>query len=98
MQPVGRLDAGAVPAFERQLAEASFLGNERLLVDLSRIDFVGSLALRSLMTFARKLGSTGGKLAVFAPPAVAQVFITSGLNEVIPVHHTLAQTRAALHG
>ena len=53
VQAPGRLGAGAVRDFERQLAAASLLGDERLLVDLSMTGFITSMALRSLLTMAQ---------------------------------------------
>jgi anti-anti-sigma factor len=99
VQPAARLDAGAVREFERQLAAASLLGNERVLVDLSMTSFVTSMALRSLLTAARRLAGQGGRLVVFVTSIEnARLFTASGLDQVIPVHMTLADARAALAG
>ncbi len=98
VQPNGRLDSAAVPGFERQLADVSFLGNERLLVDLSRVSFIGSAALRAILATAKRLNARDGRLVVFAPMEIAQVFAVSGLNALIPVHLSLAQAREALAG
>ncbi len=93
----GRLDAGAVREFEHQLAAASLLGNERVLVDLSLTSFITSMALRSLLTAARRLSAEGGKLVVcISEGENARLFTASGLDQVIPVHTTLAGARAAL--
>lgn len=94
----GRLESGSVPAFQHRLDEASLLGNERLLLDLSRVSFIGSAALRAILVTAKRLGVSGGKLAVCAPPQIAQVFMVAGLDAVLPVHLNLAQARAALAG
>jgi anti-anti-sigma factor len=93
----GRLDAGAVRDFEHKIAAASLLGNERLLVDLSLTSFITSMALRSLLTAARRLDKAGGRLVVWvSSPENIRLFTASGLDQVIPVRTTLAQARAAL--
>jgi anti-anti-sigma factor len=93
----GRLDADAVKDFERQLAKASLLGNELVLVDLALTSFITSLALRSLLTTARNLAKQGGRLVVcVSAPENIRLFTASGLDLVIPVYPTLAQARAAL--
>ena len=98
LQVDGRLESNSVPAFQHRLSEASLLGNERLLLDLSRVSFIGSAALRVILVTAKRLGASGGKLAIFAPPRVAQVFSVSGLDTVLPVRPSLAQAREALAG
>jgi anti-anti-sigma factor len=92
----GRLESGVVPAFQRRLSEAAVLGTEHLLLDLSRVSFIGSAALRAILIAAKRLGTTGGRLAVFAPPQIAQVFTVSGLDAVLSVRGSLEQAREAL--
>jgi anti-anti-sigma factor len=85
-----------MPALRQRLAEASPLGSERLLLDLSRVSFIGSAALRAILVAAKQLAASGGKLAVFAPPVIAEVFAVSGLDEVLPVRLSLAEAEQAL--
>ncbi len=94
----GRLESTAVPGFARRLADACVLGNERLLIDLSRVSFIGSAALRAILIAAKNLTASDGRLAIFAPPQIAQVFFVSGLDAVLPVHQSLADAREALVG
>lgn len=97
VQVPARLDASAVKEFDRQLGAAILLGNERLLVDLSMCSFVTSMALRSLLSTARRLDKGGGRMVVFVTSMEnARLFSASGLDEVIPVRTTLAEARAAL--
>ena len=94
----GRLESSSVPKFQNQLSQATLLGNEKLVLDLSRVHFVGSAALRVILVTAKRLGVSGGRLAVFAPPQIAQVFVVAGLDAVLPVHVSLAEARASLAG
>lgn len=94
----GRLESGTAPAFQRRLAEASPSGSERLLLDLSRVTFIGSAALRAILVTAKRLSPDGGKLVICAPPQIAQVFTVSGLDAVLPVRSDLLQAREALAG
>ena len=71
---------------------------ERLVLDLSRVSFVGSAALRVILVTAKRLGVSGGRLAVRAAPQIAQVFIVAGLDAVLPVHVSLAEAQASLAG
>jgi stage II sporulation protein AA (anti-sigma F factor antagonist) len=92
----GRLESSSVPTFQNQLSQATLLGNERLVLDLSRVSFVGSAALRVILVTAKRLGVSGGRLAVCAAPQIAQVFVVAGLDAVLPVHVSLDDARAAL--
>ena len=94
----GRLESSSVPTFQNQLSQATLLGNERLVLDLLRVSFVGSAALRVILVTAKRLGVSGGRLAVFAAPQIAQVFVVAGLDSVLPVHVSLDDARAALAG
>lgn len=98
LQLDGRLESSSVPSFQNQLSQATLLGNERLVLDLSRISFIGSAALRVIVMTAKRLGVSGGRLAVCAAPQIAQVFVMAGLDAVLPVHVSLADARASLAG
>jgi stage II sporulation protein AA (anti-sigma F factor antagonist) len=93
-----RLESGSVPAFQQRLTDASPLGTEKLLLDLSRVSFIGSAALRAVLVTAKRLGAAGGRLAIFAPPHIAEVFNVSGLDSVVPVSLSLELAREALGG
>ena len=96
LQLDGRLESSSVPAFQNQLSQATLLGNERLVLDLSRVSFVGSAALRVILVTAKRLGVSGGRLAVCAAPQIAQVFVVAGLDAVLPVHVSMDEARGAL--
>ena len=98
LQLDGRLESSSVPAFQNQLSQATLIGNERLVLDLSRVSFVGSAALRVILVTAKRLGVSGGRLAVCAPPQIAQVFVVAGLDAMLPVHLSLDEARASLAG
>ncbi len=55
----GRLDASSVPAFLDRMAEASPVGTEKLLLDLSRVSFIGSAGLRAILVTAKRLVGVG---------------------------------------
>jgi stage II sporulation protein AA (anti-sigma F factor antagonist) len=94
----GRLEAASVPTLQSQLDEVSPLGTERLLVELSGVSFIGSAALRAILVTAKRLAGTSGKLAILAPPPIAQIFAVSGLDAVLPVHTDRAEALKALLG
>jgi anti-anti-sigma factor len=96
VQVDSRLESSSVPAFQRRLTEACPLGTENLLLDLSRVSFIGSAALRAILMAAKRLAAAGGRLAIFAAPQIAEVFTVSGLDSVLPVRLSLEQARESL--
>jgi anti-anti-sigma factor len=94
----GRLESGSVPAFQDRLSKACVLGTEKLLLDLSGVSFIGSAALRAVLVAAKRLAASGGRLAIFAPSQIAEVFTVSGLDAVLPVRSSFEQAREALVG
>ncbi len=70
---------------------------QKLLIDLQKVEFLGSMGLRSIVLPARAVHSRGGKVVLFAPTEmVASVLKTSGIDSLLPIHHDLAAALAAL--
>jgi anti-anti-sigma factor len=83
---VGRLDTPAVKRIEPDLVASLVPRGARAIVDLSRLEFVGSMGLRMFITIARDLARNKGKLVLYAPqPWVNVTFTTASLHSIIPV-------------
>jgi anti-anti-sigma factor len=62
--------------------------SRKVMVDLQKVSFIGSMGLRSLIIPARAVTSKGGKIVLFGPtPLVADILKTSGLDTVVPIYH-----------
>jgi anti-anti-sigma factor len=71
--------------------------HQAVLVDLQKVSFIGSMGLRVLVSPARALKSRGGKMVLFGPnEMVEKVLHTSGIDQMIPVHHDLQAALEAL--
>lgn len=93
---VGRLDTPGVDAVETRLTAALVPRAARAIVDLSGVEFIGSLGLRMFITIARTLSRRNGKMILYAPqPFVAQVLETASLGDIIPVRPDAASAVAA---
>jgi len=65
---------------------------ERLIVDLSRVSFIASAGLRTLIAGARGLIARQGKMVCLDPdPLVEQVLVRSGVDRLIPVCRDLSE-------
>lgn len=68
-----------------------------LLLDMQKVTFLGSMGLRSIVVPAQTVRRRGGKVVVLAPiPMVEEVFKTSSIDTLIPIHHELSSALAAL--
>ncbi len=82
----GRLDTPGVERVETQLTATILPRGASTLIDLSQVEFVGSMAIRMFMTLARGLAKKERKLVLYAPqPLVSQLFDTVSLRDIIPV-------------
>jgi anti-sigma B factor antagonist len=92
----GRLDIQGSAAIDLKmnvLAGSSKL----LLLDLSKVSFLGSMGLRSIVLPAQAVKRRGGKMALFAPvPMVEEVLKASNIDEIIPIFHDLDAAVASL--
>jgi anti-anti-sigma factor len=83
---VGRLDTPGVDAVETRFTAAVVPRAARAVVDISGVEFIGSLGLRMFITIARAVTRRNGRMVLYAPqPFVAQVFETASLGDIIPV-------------
>jgi anti-anti-sigma factor len=92
----GRMDVpGALkadPAFAQIADQAT-----RLIVDLSKLDFLASLGIRTLVTASKTLRAKDGNLVLFSPQAnVEQVLRSSGIDTIIPIAKDRADAESSV--
>ena len=82
----GRLDSAAVERIEPDLVASLVPRGARAIVDLSGLEFVGSMGLRMFIAIARDLARNNGKLVLYSPqPWVNVMFATASLHHLISV-------------
>jgi len=92
----GRLDTPGVAQIELRFTAALVPRAARAIVDLSKVEFIGSMGIRMFITVARALAKKQGKLILYAPqPLVKEVFDVVSLGEIIPVKTDGASALAA---
>lgn len=93
----GRLDAAGTEQVETVFAARIRAAAGHAMVDMTAVSFVGSLGLRMLVAAARAADRAGRKVVIFGvQPAVAEVFRTTALDELIPVLVDEASARAQI--
>ena len=93
---VGSLDIAGAGDVDMPL---SVIGGQRekVTVDLTGVDFMASIGIRTLVKTARALGARGGKMTMFgANDACKKVFAATGVAEIIPCFDDEASAVAAL--
>jgi anti-anti-sigma factor len=87
----GRLDAPGAQLIDNTFAQMAG-AQDRLIVDLSRVTFIASAGLRTLIAGARALIARQGRMVCLDPdPLVEQVLVRSGVDRLIPVCRDLAE-------
>lgn len=95
----GELDIATAPALRDRLAAAIDAGKHRLVIDLSAISFVDSIALATIVHAKQRLPE-GGKMALAIDPTsyVMLVFESGGLPKVLDLVETRDQAIELVSG
>jgi anti-sigma B factor antagonist len=81
----GRLDTAGVDLVEAKFQAGVVAGGRPTIVDLTQLEFMGSLGVRMFISAARSLAASGARLALFgAREPVMEVIELTGLHEIIP--------------
>jgi anti-sigma B factor antagonist len=94
----GRLDVAGTDTVATQLAALAAAKN-RVVVDLTSVQFLASIGIRALISTAKEVQQRGGKmvLVVAGGSSVVMSLEATGVNELIPVFRSAADAeRAAL--
>ena len=81
----GRIDIAGASAIDLPM---SVVGGSRnaVIVDLSAVEFMASLGLRTLVLAAKAIARRQGRMVLLAPnPDVEQVIRVTGVDELIPI-------------
>lgn len=93
----GRLDAPGVAALEAPFTAALSGASKDAIVDLTRVDFCGSLGIRMFLGAARVLQRRDRRMVLAgAQPQVQEVFETLALGSVVLLAATPEEARNLL--
>jgi anti-sigma B factor antagonist len=92
----GRLDIAGSEVVALPLA--TLAGAKRgLIIDMSGVSFIASIGLRHLVSAAKALSRRNGRLVLLKPSTlVADVIVTSGLAELLPIVQSESEAATAL--
>ena len=93
----GRMDMRGAQQIDLKFTGITAVDAGAFMVDLSQVDFLASIGIRTLLMSAKTVKARGGRLVLFKPtPLVAGVLEMAGIADLIPVFHDLDAARAAL--
>lgn len=93
----GAIDGNTVPSFQATLEEIKTKGIRRLVLDMSKIKYVNSTGLGSLVKYADTFKSSGGGMALIKVPAKVKIVIEMlGLHAFFDICPDLDAALAAL--
>jgi anti-sigma B factor antagonist len=78
----GDLDADTGRAVRARLAQAQRHARSDVILDMTGVTFVDSVALSSIVNGARAMTEVGNLRVISPPDRVAQVFLEAGMDEV----------------
>jgi stage II sporulation protein AA (anti-sigma F factor antagonist) len=93
---IGRMDYAGATEIDAKFMELA-AREKMVLVDLSKVDFLASMGIRTLIMAAKVVKARGDRMVLFSPEMmVAKVLQTSGTDILIPVYYDLALACKAL--
>ncbi|MEQ8349344.1 MAG: STAS domain-containing protein [Sneathiellaceae bacterium] len=94
----GRLDTEATKPFELSVLQHLDEGEDKLVLDMGGVDYINSSCLRVVLTAAKRLHGSQGRLALCAlRDTLREVFDISGFSRILEIHPSRAQALAAMH-
>ncbi|MEY4750686.1 MAG: hypothetical protein RIQ60_2900 [Pseudomonadota bacterium] len=93
----GRVDSASAGEMERALASAYAQAGQKVVLDLSGLDYISSAGLRVVLMMAKRAKQSSGRLVLCGLSAsVREVFEISGFLKILEVVKDLPAASAAL--
>jgi anti-anti-sigma factor len=93
----GRLDATSAKTFEDRILGVINSGTQRLVVDLSQLEYVSSSGLRVFLLAAKRLQPTNGKMSLCGlQDHIRQVFDLAGFSSILSIYGSRDEAIRAL--
>lgn len=92
----GEIDLVTAPALEQAIGAVVAENPAALVIDLSAVEFLGSVGLKILAATYEKLGEATGFGVVARGPATRRPIHLTGLDKTFPLHPTLDDALTAV--
>jgi anti-sigma B factor antagonist len=82
----GRVDSNTAPEFEAQLNRLVSAGHKGLIIDMSKVEYLSSAGVRTLVSKLKELRASGGELVLADPSSrVDEVLNLAGLTSIFTI-------------
>jgi len=93
----GRMDVRGAQDVDLKFSAVTSADKGAFVVNMSQVDFLASIGIRTLLVSAKTVKARGGRLVLYKPTdLVGGVLEMAGINDIIPVFHELDAARAAV--
>jgi anti-sigma B factor antagonist len=93
----GALDMNGTYAIEVEFVRYCAGDNVRVLVDLSKVNYISSIGIPMLVNSAKSVAKHGGRMVLLNPQeAVESILELAGVPMIIPIYRDLASARSML--
>lgn len=83
---IGRMDLKGTNEIDNSFTFATSSSRTPVLVDMSEVEFLASIGMRTLLSNAKAIQRRGGKMVLFHPtPLVREALTTAGFDQLIPM-------------
>lgn len=91
--PIGRVDTSTAKAFEDAVMTAAET-NKKIIISFNSIDYISSAGLRVVLMLGKRLGGSGGVLALInMPEKIFSVFKMSGFDKILKICSTFDEAK-----
>ncbi|WP_378145938.1 STAS domain-containing protein [Cnuibacter sp. UC19_7] len=88
----GRLNMVSAPELRETVKRSIDSGRSRIVVDMSRVQFMDSSGLGALIACLKSARQAGGDLKIVSPSAQVQMVLAlSNVDQVLPPHESVAE-------
>lgn len=93
----GRLDGRGTEEIAAKFAALVTAASHRVVVDLTETSFLASIGIRALVSGAKALQQSGGRMVLFVGgnPAVTKTLEATGIDALIPMYADGAEAEKA---
>jgi anti-sigma B factor antagonist len=93
----GRMDMQGAQKIDMKFTVTTTTKKGAYIVDMSQVDFLASIGIRTLLVSAKGAQARGGRLVLCSPTdLVANILETAGITGILPVFNDFAAARAAV--
>ena len=93
----GRMDTIGTQQIDLKFTALTASRKAAILVDLSKVTFLASIGIRTLVNSAKAQRLRGGSMVLYQPTSVVEeVLKSTGIDAIIPIAHDMNGARGAL--